>query len=229
MTGQQGMGEYNVDIVMCIDATGSMSPIINEVKANALSLHQRFLDGMEELGKDVAQLRIKVIAFRDYGCDEEPMVESQFFTLPDQNDEFKSFVDSIEAKGGGDAPENALEAIALALKSDWTTDGSKRRHVIVVFSDAPALPLGARAGSALYPTDLPTDIAQLGAWWHGTDQTLCGAYQPKDGRLVAFVPNAEPWTELQAWNRYWAAFSPAGTGLPDVDIQSAIDLMVGSF
>lgn len=223
------MGEYNVDIVMCIDATGSMAPIIEEVKSNAISFYQRFVDAMEENDKEVALLRIKVIAFRDYGCDSVPMLESAFFELPEQTDAFKAFVGSIEASGGGDAPENALEAIALALKSDWTTAGAKRRHAVLVFSDAPALELGARAGSANYPSDMPADIAQLGAWWEGTDQTLGSSYQAKAGRLVAFVPNAAPWTELQAWNRYWPAFSPAGTGLPDVDIQSAIDLMVGSF
>lgn len=229
MAGQNQMGEYYVDIVMCIDATGSMAPIIEEVKGNAISFYQKFIDAMEENDKEVAQLRIKVISFRDYGCDEEPMVVSDFFTLPDQNDEFKAFVSGIEAKGGGDGPENALEAIALALKSDWTTGGSRRRHAVLVFSDAPALALGERAGSPAYPSDMPADIAQLGSWWEGTDQTLTSTYQQKAGRLVAFVPNAEPWTELQAWNRYWPAFSPAGTGLPDVDIQSAIDLMVGSF
>ena len=69
MAGQQ-MGEYNVDIVMCIDATGSMAPIIDEVKSNAISFYQRFVDSMEENDKDVAQLRIKVIVFRDYGCDD---------------------------------------------------------------------------------------------------------------------------------------------------------------
>lgn len=228
MSGQQ-MGEYCVDIVMCIDATGSMAPIINEVKGNALSFYQRFVDAMEESDKEVAELRIKVIVFRDYGCDDEPMVESQFFTLPDQNEDFRAFVSGIEAKGGGDAPENALEAIALALKSDWTVSGSKRRHAILVFSDAPALTLGARAGAPSYPSGMPADLAQLGAWWEGTDQSLSGSYQPKAGRLVAFVPNAEPWTDLQAWNRYWPAFSTAGTGLSDVDIQSAIDLLVGSF
>ena len=37
----QGL-DYNVDIVMCIDATGSMGPIINDVKANALSFYQKF-------------------------------------------------------------------------------------------------------------------------------------------------------------------------------------------
>ncbi len=223
------MGEYFVDIVMCIDATGSMAPIIEEVKSNAVSFYQRFIDSMEENDKEVAQLRIKVIRFRDYGCDDEPMDESDFFTLPDQNDAFKNFVNATVAKGGGDGPENALEAIALALKSDWTTGGSKRRHAVLVFSDAPALPLGARTSSSSYPSGLPANLAQLGAWWEGTDQTLGSTYQAKAGRLVAFVPNAEPWTDLQAWNRYWPAFSPAGTGLPDVDIQSAIDLMVGSF
>lgn len=227
--GQQTMGEYNVDIVMCIDATGSMSPIIEEVKANAISFYEQFVNCMEEADKDVAQLRIKVIAFRDYGCDSEPMIQSEFFVLPDQNEDFRSFVDSIKATGGGDGPENALEAIALALKSDWTTGGSKRRHAVLVFSDAPALPLGARAGAASYPGGMPASLAELGAWWEGTDQSLDSPYQSKYGRLVAFVPNAEPWTELQAWNRYWPAFSKAGTGLGDVDIMQAIDLLVGSF
>lgn len=225
----QGMGEYCVDIVMCIDATGSMAPIIDEVKNNAMSFYQKFIDSMEENDKEVSELRIKVIVFRDYICDSEPMVESEFFVLPDQNTAFKNFVAGIEACGGGDGPENALEAIALALKSKWTTSGANRRHAILVFSDAPALALGERADCPNYPTDLPKTIAQLGSWWEGTDQTLGSTYQRKAGRLVAFVPNAEPWTELQAWNRYWPAFSPAGTGLLDVDIQSAIDLMVGSF
>ena len=224
----QGVGDYNVDIVMCIDATGSMSPIIGKVKENALSFYQRFVDAMEENGKTVEQLRIKVIAFRDFGCDEKPIEESEFFTLPEQNEDFRAFVNGIIACGGGDGPENALEAMALALKSKWTTGGSKRRHAVLVFSDAAALPLGARASSANYPSDLPKDLPHLGAWWEGTDQTLDSTYQVNAGRLVAFVPNAEPWTELQAWNRYWPAFSQAGTGLAEVDIQSAIDLLVGS-
>ena len=225
----QGM-DYYVDIVMCIDATGSMSPILGEVKNNALSFYQKFIDSMEENDKDVAQLRIKVIAFRDYiGNKFEPMVESEFFELPNQNEEFKNFVSGIKARGGGgDGPENALEAIALALRSKWTTLGTKRRHVVLVFSDAAALELGKRADCPGYPTDLPKTLAELGSWWEGTDQSLSSAYQPKAGRLVAFVPKVKPWTELQTWNRYWPAFSPAGTGLDNVDIQAAIDLLVGS-
>ena len=226
---EQGLGDYNVDIVMCIDGTGSMRPIIDEVKANALSFYQKFVDAMEENDKKAEELRIKVIVFRDYGCDDKPMEESEFFTLPAQTEEFNNFVKGIEVAGGGDIPENALEAIALALKSKWTVGGNKRRHAILVFTDAPALPLGARADSAKYPEGMPADLAELGAWWEGTEQALDSTYQPKAGRLVVFAPNAYPWTDIQAWNRYWPAFSQAGKGLSDVDIQSAIDLLVGSF
>lgn len=226
---EQGLGDYNVDIVMCIDGTASMRPIIDQVKANALSFYKKFVDAMEENDKKAEALRIKVIVFRDYGCDDQPMEESDFFTLPDQADEFNAYVNGIEVKGGGDLPENALEAIALALKSKWTSGGNKRRHAILVFTDAAALPLGERAACVGYPSGMPADLAELGAWWEGTEQTLDSTYQPNAGRLVAFAPNAYPWTDIQAWNRYWPAFSQAGNGLSDVDIQSAIDLLVGSF
>ena len=40
----QGMGSYCVDIVMCIDATGSMAPIIDQVKGNAMLFHKNLSD-----------------------------------------------------------------------------------------------------------------------------------------------------------------------------------------
>ena len=228
MDNNQVASDYYVDIVMCIDGTASMRPIIDEVKRNALSFYHKFIEAMADADKSAEKVRIKVIVFRDYGSDEKPMEVSEFFTIPDQETEFNAFVQGIEAVGGGDLPENALEAIALAVKSDWTTGGSRRRHAILVFTDAEALPLGARADSPNYPEGMPADLAQLGAWWENADQTCPGTYQAKAGRLVVFAPNAYPWTELQTWNRYWPAFSQAGTGLSDVDISAAIDLLVGS-
>lgn len=225
----QGTGEYCVDIVMCIDATGSMAPIINEVKNNALMFHQKFIDVMEEDGKEVAALRIKVIVFRDYICDSEPMVESPFYILPDKNAAFKSFISNIEACGGGDEPENALEAVALAIKSNWTTAGSKRRHVIVMFSDASALELGERKDCPNYPKDLPKTITELRNWWEGKDQYLKSTYQRAAGRFIAFVPtNKQPWNKMDNWERYWPVNSSAGTGLSEIDIQTVIKLITGS-
>ena len=122
--------ECYMDFVICIDATESMAQIINEVKQNAITFYMKCLDDMKMgNGYDVGQFRIKIIAFRDYGVDDEPMKESDFFVIPDQYLELQSFLDGIHAKGGMESitgknePSNALEAISLALKSDWTTRG----------------------------------------------------------------------------------------------------------
>lgn len=225
---QQGGGQYCVDIVMCIDATGSMLPILDEVKRNALSLYEKFVDGMEMQCKSVELLRVKVIAFRDYICDAEPMVESEFFDLPSQSRELERFVSSIEACGGGDTPECGFEAIATAMRSDWVTSGKKRRHVVVVFTDAPALPLGERADSPNYPRDIPKSMPDLSAWWEGVSQYYGGTYQSKAGRLIAFVPNDSSWTQLEAWNRFTPAYT-SGKGCSDLDMMTIIDTIVGSF
>lgn len=222
----QGM-DYNVDIVMCIDATGSMSSIINDVKANALSFYQKFVDEMEAQSppKSIQQLRIKVIAFRDFSSDSEPITESKFFVLGDekQDKEFHDFVEHIEAEGGGDAPENSLEAIALAMQSDWVRSGSVRRHIIILYTDAPARPLGEDASQSGYPSNMPKDIAQLREWWEGQ-------YMEKRAkRLLLFAPDAEPWSNMGVeWSNTFHTASQAGTGCDDTDIQTCIHLLVQS-
>lgn len=40
-----------------------------------------------------------------------------------------------------DEPESGLEALALAMGSDWETSGTSKRHAIVLFTDASAHPL----------------------------------------------------------------------------------------
>ena len=217
---------YFVDIVVCFDASAHMASAIEKIKQFTQNLYTRIIDVMEENSHSIDQLRVKIIAFRDYESDSEAMIESPFYTLPEQSMEFRGFVDSLEFKGGN-GPKNALEAIAQALKSEWTTDGTRRRHVVCVFADSPALPLGARTNCPSYPQGIPASLSELGDWW---ENLVPGStYQPQSGRLIAFVPEVSPWTDLQAWNRYWPAFSNAGTGLEEVDIQQAIDMVVYSF
>ena len=217
-----GHENYNIDIVMCIDGTGSMSPIIDEVKKNALNFYPNLEGAMTDAKKATGTVRMKCIVFRDYQCDEEPMRESPFFVLPDQAEELQTFVNSITANGGGDIPENALEAIATALKSDWTTEGGEnRRHVIVVFTDAPALSLGERADCPNYPTDLPKSLEELQAWWEGTSEEFSGTYQRDAGRLIVFAPDDETWAQLKPWDR--CRLFSTGWGCADVDTETVID------
>lgn len=219
------MNGYNIDFVMCIDATGSMKPFMSEVKANVLSFYRKFVEKMEERGwgyYSVDQLRIKVIAFRDYAYDAEPMVESRFFVLDDEVEELYSFVDKIEASGGGDGPENALEALAIAMKSDWVRTGTKRRHVIIMWTDAPALALGARASSPSYPSDMPADLAELHEWWEGQEM------DSKAKRLILFAPDTDPWSDMIDWQNIFHQASQAGRGCSDTDIETCIHMLVNS-
>ena len=213
---------YNVDFVMCIDATGSMKPFMSEVKAYVLSFYRKFFEYMEYRGDSVDQLRTKVIAFRDYGCDSEPMVESKFFTLDDESTEFHDFVSRIEAKGGRAGGQNALEALALAMKSDWVRTGTKRRHVIMLWTDAPALDLGARASSPSYPSDMPADMAELQDWWEGPEMDSLA----KEKRLLLFAPDVWPWSDMLDWQCIYYFASPLGKGYSDCDIEACIHMIV---
>ena len=108
---------YAVDIVFCIDATGSMTPIIDQVKANALRFYDDVQSNLTAKGKNVDQLRVRVIGFRDFAADGAAALdESPFFTLPDERADFSAFVNGLVAEGG-DAPESGLEAVALAIDS----------------------------------------------------------------------------------------------------------------
>ena len=226
----QGNTGYNVDIVMCIDATASMGSVIEMTKEKALSIYPALQSEMMGAQKNIGTLRIKVITFRDYGVDTEAMVESPFFELPSQEDDFKAFVSGITVSGGGDGPESALEAISLALKSDWTTQGRKRRHIIVVFTDNEALPLGDRAEFPGYPAGIPKDLKELGAWWEKTSQNFSGTYEAVSGRLVIFAPEVYPWRndEIGLWNRVVLNECEAGKGLSDTSFEEVISFLSAS-
>ena len=158
-----------VDIVFCIDVTASMAPIIDTVKDLTLDLYDDLITNMREKNnRIVKQLRVKVIAFRDYYCDGPyAMEESVFFTLPEQKAQFRDFVSSLQAKGGGDEPENALEAMALAMKSDWvkvTNPNTERaRNVVVIFAPEDAYPWSDMAEEIDYAAVVPISAAEGGA------------------------------------------------------------------
>lgn len=102
--------KYNVDIVMCIDATGSMNGILNTVKRNALNFYDDLVAQMQRKGKQINDLRIRVIVFRDYIADgDQAMLATDFFAMPREREEFRELVATIKAHGGGDDPEDGLE------------------------------------------------------------------------------------------------------------------------
>jgi von Willebrand factor type A domain len=221
----QGLS-YHVDIVMCIDATGSMSPIIGKVKENALRFYDDLATLMRQKSKQIDKLRVKVIAFRDYYVDGDKSMEtSEFLTLPDQKDEFKKFIDAIQADGGGDEPENGLEALALAIQSDWSKEGDKRRQIVLLWTDASTHPLEFKAESKPqnYPNSIPKNFDDLSDLWDG--QTMSRASK----RLIMYTPDAYAWTDIaNHWENTIQYPSKAGEGLNEVDYQTILDAIANS-
>lgn len=220
--------EYHVDIVLCIDATGSMQPLIDSVKENALRFYGDVQEALNKKDKLIDKMRVRVIAYRDVFCDgDQAFHESNFFSLPDDAEAFERFVRELSAKGGGDEPESGLEALALATNSDWTKGGSKQRHIVLLWTDASAHPLErATPPPPNYPRNMPANLNDLTDIWSGQDMSFSAK------RLILFAPDVHPWSAIGAQAGGWENViwypSRAGAGLNEVTYQEIINAIVNS-
>ena len=178
-----------VDVVMCIDVTGSMSGIINTVKRNAMDFYDLFKAACDEEEIILTSLNAQVVAFRDLNVDTPWLQKSVSYSLPSQTDDFNSYVSSLYANGGGDTPESGLEALdSIFKKTDWGQDDGYHRQVIILWTDAPYL-----VGTGYAKTTL-TEIYNK---WNK---------MPSGRRLILFAPtgtygnsNAGSWGNFDSW------------------------------
>jgi hypothetical protein len=223
--------EYAVDIALCIDVTASMGPVLEVVKQSALSFHERLSAVMAEKGKSISQLRLKAIAFRDFADNADDAIqETDFYQFPGDAEKFQRFVRDLRPIGGGDAPESALEALALAIRSPWEKGLDRRRHVVVMFTDAPAHPLGDKAAMSAhtYPQHMPRDLDELMEWW-GYARSQEALMENSAKRLVLFAPEDEPWNGIgQEWNFTMHFPSRAGQGLEEFELDEIINTIANS-
>jgi hypothetical protein len=212
---------YAVDIVFCVDVTGSMTPILDQVKANALRFYDDVQSNLTAKGKAIDELRVRVVAFRDIVADgEAALQESPFFELPAEETGFSGFVNGLVAEGGGDPPESGLEAVALAMTSPWTTRGDRRRQVIVVWTDQPAHPLDASALPPALAGRVPADFSALTDLWEDPQGPLGSSSK----RLILFAPDGPGWSDISGvWENVVHHPSQAGSGLSDIDYGTIID------
>lgn len=232
--GQQGTNlNYTVDMVFCIDATGSMEDftgnqqrIINMVKQNALNFYGDLSQMMERKNKHMAQLRVRVIVFRDFIADgPHAMLATDFYQLPEQAKEFEDCIRGIHAEGGGDIPEDGLEALTFAMQSKWTEFGAKKRQVIVVWTDAGTHELGYGKSSPYYPKGvtrpMPTGLSELEDMWEEMDSYA--------KRLIIYAPDTNYWNYIsENWDNVYHVPSVAGEGMAEHDFAGIMDLITNT-
>lgn len=183
---ETGDNNLTVDVVMCIDVTGSMSGIINTVKNNAIGFYELFEKLCAKKGIELNALNAQVIAFRDKNVDGNWLETSSTYSLPAQQEQYNSFVSGLYADGGGDTPESGLEALQAAFsKTDWGKDDGYHRQVVILWTDAPYL-IGSYSGVSL---------SSLSTQWNS---------MPSGRRLILFAPygtdeNGDSWGNLDSW------------------------------
>ena len=135
------------DIIFLLDATGSMDSCINDVKENVA----RFLESLKnpENPQEVAPIRdwrAAVYGYRDFEADgaDNWLVTNPFTRSPE---EVRAQLGTLVATGGGDEPEDLLDALnKIAEIGESSKGGSEdswkwRYHTqaarcVVVFTDA---------------------------------------------------------------------------------------------
>ena len=228
--------ERKIDIIFVMDGTGSMSPCIDKIKANAIKFYKDFVDKMtNEYSSNVEELNIKVITFRDYGYDGKKSMEISegwFEIIGGDDTLFEDHLKTIVAQGGGDDPENGLEALYYAMTSDWKANGDNDRQIIVLFSDTNALPLKNRAGNADYPENMVDEAGLLNTWMCLKPEFVGQSdfkLKERCKRLVMFAPAGTVYEKMQQeYNR--SVFTPVkmDAGLRDIDFDDIIKIIAAS-
>lgn len=216
---------YFVDIVLVIDCTGSMRPVINRVKSRALEFHAKILARMEGKKKSIDRLRMRVVSYRDFWADKDAIREMpEFVDMETEAHKFEAFVNELWADGGGDEPESGLEALALAIQSPWYKNSrSKKRSIIVVWTDATAHPLEKAQESPPqhYPEHMPASLDELTDAW----DELPAASR----RLLLYAPDQPPWNDIgHNWDQTIYFPSIAGEGLAEHDMDTILEAIANS-
>ena len=116
-----------IDLIFCIDATGSMTDDIDQVKRDASNLVSR-------LRAKCPSLRIGLVTYRDFAVDGPRHLETNL-PLTDDVDAILAAIRGITTAGGGDDPEDVLDGLQAAIDMDWRDGVAK---FIILMGDAPA-------------------------------------------------------------------------------------------
>jgi hypothetical protein len=126
-----------VDIVFVLDITESMQPYIDAVKQNVISFAQ-------DLAANNRDYRLGLVTFEDYVVSKYADCNCAYQQKMTSNvSEFTGWVGTLHAGGGGDIPEDQLDALAYAASFPFRPEA---QGIIIIVTDAP--PHHAGDGSA---------------------------------------------------------------------------------
>ncbi len=126
----RGVGQGRpVDIVFVMDVTESMQPYIDAVKQNVIAFAQ-------DLQANSRDYRLGLVTFEDYVVSKYPDCNCAYRNaMTSDVKQFTEWVGSLHAGGGGDIPEDQLDALAYASTFPFRPEAES---ILIIITDAPA-------------------------------------------------------------------------------------------
>jgi hypothetical protein len=125
----RGVGQGRpVDIVFVMDVTESMQPYIDAVKQNIISFAQ-------DLAANNRDYRLGLVTFEDYVISKYPDCNCPYRSaMTSDVHQFIDWISGLHAGGGGDIPEDQLDALAYAASFPFRPEAE---GIIILVTDAP--------------------------------------------------------------------------------------------
>ena len=165
-----------VEVVFCLDTTGSMSGLIDGAKQKIWSLCNQIAGG-----KPTPEVKVGLVAYRDRGDE----YVTKVVDLTDDLDAVHAKLMGFVAAGGGDEPESVNEALHDALHKIHWSEGSGVLRIIYLVGDAPP--------HMDYPQDIPYTVSCRQACEKGIiiNTIQCGSIQSTTPIWQAIAHKAE--------------------------------------
>ena len=117
-----------VDIVICLDVTGSMRAFFDEIR-------RYLIPSVQDMVAELESVRVGMVFYKDYDRQSDFLYRVVPFTT--DFDELQRGINAIRVGGGGDIPEAVYEALyAGATQLAWEGD----TRIMILIGDAPPHP-----------------------------------------------------------------------------------------
>jgi Mg-chelatase subunit ChlD len=117
-----------VEVVFCLDTTGSMGGLINAAKQKIWAICNQIAGG-----KPTPRVKVGLVAFRDRG----DAYITKVFDLTDDLDGIHGHLMGFQAQGGGDFPESVNQALHESVTRIKWSANPKTLKMIFLVGDAP--------------------------------------------------------------------------------------------
>lgn len=117
-----------VEVVFCLDTTGSMGGLIEGAKQKIWSIVNQIASG-----RPAPDIKVGLVAYRDRG----DKYVTQVFELTADLDEVHKNLKGFQAQGGGDTPESVNQALNESVTKIKWSNGADTLRIVFLVGDAP--------------------------------------------------------------------------------------------